>query len=710
MAGPSSAFADDPNPTVSVKATAGKAVCKVTDKKLDEMSGIVATKSGFVVVNDSTTNDAHKKVFFLDTKCKVVDEVAYSGKGPFDPEDLILSPDGRTLWIADIGDNNYDKSSTRPSLALWTMPVDGSKKPVIHRVSYPDNDHHDAEALLLTGDNIPLIITKEIGRAAVIYQPTAALKADNDTGIPLKKVGELTVNATETSGNPYARIGNKTIDGGAVALGGKKVVLRTYTDALEWDVTNGDVLGTITKSKPRTTALPDETLGEAITYSPDGTLFYTVSDMNGADDAATSILKYTPATTVTELKKASGGSGGGTGTAWYADITLDQITWAVGAVGILGLILVGAGIFGITKHRKRTKSSPAWSDDDPPEKTDSDADPETELIGVGGAQQRGVYGGARSGPAAPSSGAGVYGNNNAQRSGPVYGAGGAGAAASVSAGAAPAAAPGGGRPPQGQPGRGPQGQPPRPQGQPARGPQGQPARNPQGQPARGQQGQPPRGPQGQPPRGPQGQPPRGPQGQPPRGPQGQPPQGQPARNPQSQPPRGPQGQPPRGPQGQPAQGQPARNPQGQPARGQQGQPPRGPQGQPPRNPQGQPARGQQGQPPRGPQQQPGGRSGPVYGGGGTGGSGGAGGGSQQHGQPPRGPQGQRPQRPAGPQGQGGGQGGQGPRPPQGGNPRQGQGRGVYGQPGTGQGRPPQRGGDDRGFRPEERFDNPGYRR
>jgi hypothetical protein len=586
MAGPSSAFADDPNPTVSVKATAGKPVCKVTDKKLDEMSGIVATKSGYVVVNDSTPTESHKKVFFLDTKCKVVDEKAYSGKGPFDPEDLILSPDGKTLWIADIGDNNYDKSSSRPSLALWTMPVDGSKKPVIHRVSYPEGDHHDAEALLLTGDNIPLIITKEIGRPAGVYQPTAALKADNETGVPLKKVGELTVNATETSGNPYARIGNKTIDGGAIAPGGGKVVLRTYTDALEWDVANNDVLGAILKGKARTTALPDETLGEAITYSPDGALFYTVSDMNGADDPATSILKYTPATTVAELKKASGGSGGGDGNAWYADITLDQITYAVGGVGLLGLILVGVGVIGITQHRKRAKSSPAWDDDDPPEK----GDPETELIGVGGAPQRpGVYGGARSGPvpAAAGGGAAVYGNN-AQRSGPIYGAGGGAAGA-------------GGRPPQGQPARGPQ-------GQPARGPQGQPARAPQGQP-----------------------------------------------------PRGPQGQPPRGPQGQPG---------------------------------------------RGPQQQPGGRGGPVYGGGG-------GGGGQQSGQQPRGPQGQRPQRPSGgPQGQGGGGPAQGPRPPQGQGPRQGRGAPGHGQPGNAQGRP-QRGGDgygDRGFRPEERFDNPGYRR
>ncbi|GAA2622161.1 hypothetical protein GCM10010436_28180 [Paractinoplanes durhamensis] len=545
MVGPSSAFADDPDPTVSVKATAGKSVCKITDPRLDELSGMVATSTGFIVINDSTNIATHQKIFFLDTKCKVVDEQSYSGKGPRDPEDLILSSDKKTLWIADIGDNDYDKDSRRPSLTLWTMPVDGSKKPAIHRVSYPDGDNHDAEALLLTGDNIPLIITKEIGKAASIYQPSAALKTNNEVGVPLKKVGELKVNATETAANPYGRIGNKTIDGGAISPDGSKVVLRTYTDALEWDVTGGDVLSALLKGKPRTTGLPNETLGEAITYSADGSLFYTVSDMSGDTEAANSILKYTPATTVATIKKASSGGAGGSGNAWYSDLTIDQITYAVGGIGVLGLILVAVGIFGIRGHRKRVASQPAWAGDDSPEP----GDPETELIGVGGVPQRnGVYGGARSGPAPPGYGPG---GGNPNRSGPVYGAGGGGGGQQY------------GRPPQGgQPPRGPQQQP----GQPPRGPQqqpGQPARGPQQQPGRGgpvygggggggqQYGQPPRGPH---------------QGQRPQRPAGQPGQGRGGG--QAQGPRPPQGQGPR-----PAQGPPrAPGGYGQPGGG-QGRPP-----------------------------------------------------------------------------------------------------------------------------------------
>ncbi|MCU7730013.1 hypothetical protein ODJ79_40395 [Actinoplanes sp. KI2] len=523
MVGPSSAFADDPAPTVSVPATPGKKLCKVTDTQLDELSGMVATANGFVVIDDGSNESAHKKVFFLDTKCQVKNRVPYSGAGPRDTEDMILSPDKKTLWIADIGDNDYNKDDGRRGrVAVWKMPLDGSKRPTLYRLQYPEGDFHDAEALLLTGNNTPLIVTKEIDRPAGLYEPASALVAGSEQGVPLKKVGTLTVSATETPANPLGRIGNKTIVGGAIAPGGGKVVLRTYTDALEWDVSGGDVLAAL-KNKPRTTGLPNETQGEAITYSADGKYFYTVSDMSGNHDAANYILQYTPATTIGTEKKASGSSAGA-GKAWYADLTVNNIMYTVGAVGLLGLLLVGAGVLGIVRHRRRLADLP------PSVELDSPAgDPETELIGVGGAQQGGVYGGARSGSAA-----GVYGGPGAsgQRGGPVYGSGGpqygrpqpGGQRVPGGGQRGPGGGQGGAGGGQGGPGGGQGGQ---------GGGQGRPSQVPRpqqpgvygGQGGSGQQFGQPRGPQqGQRPQRPAGPPPGG--GQQPRPQQGQrPPQG-----------------------------------------------------------------------------------------------------------------------------------------------------------------------------------------
>ena len=147
------------------------------------------------------------------------------------------------------------------------MPADGSKRPVLYRLTYPTGDGpYDAEALLLNGDGTPIIVTKAL-TAARVFVPTGTLKSGSDAGVPLRRVGEITVPPSSTpTGLPFGR---GAITGGAVAPGGGRVVLRTYSDALEFDVKGGDVVAAL-KGTARVTPLPDERLGESITYTTDG--------------------------------------------------------------------------------------------------------------------------------------------------------------------------------------------------------------------------------------------------------------------------------------------------------------------------------------------------------------------------------------------------------------------------------------------------------
>jgi hypothetical protein len=415
----------EPTPSAgAAQAAAGKKVCQVTDPRLDELSGIVATQQGFIVINDSTTLDSRKRVFYLNDECTVTRVVRFSGNGPRDTEDLVLSPDGETLWIADTGDNDLK----RDTIALWSMPADGSQRPRIHRLSYPAGERHDAEALLLGGDGTPIIVTKEVGRPAGVYTPTAALKTDNLTGVPLKRVGEVTVPPSTTSASAFARLGRGTIDGGAIAPGGDRVTLRTYTDALEWTVSGGDVLVAI-QGKPRVTPLPDEPLGEAITYSSDGRYFYTVSDMQGRSaDGGNYIRRYTPATSTAAAQTPAAGADNDA-PSWFSSLTINDITYLVGAVGLLGAILVGVGVFGILRARKRPPAQRSAGGGGPAGPGPGGA--AAELAGVNGApgpraaapgvygvRQPGVYGGrpAASAPQRDGSqrdgsqrGSGVYG-------------------------------------------------------------------------------------------------------------------------------------------------------------------------------------------------------------------------------------------------------------------------------------------------------------
>ncbi|WP_330440244.1 hypothetical protein OHB44_08640 [Micromonospora sp. NBC_00821] len=454
-------------------ANPGQKRCTIADERLRELSGLVATKSGYIVINDGTDVAARKRVFFLDSKCKISKEpVRYSGQGPFDTEDLALSKDGRTLWIADTGDNP-DSKERRSRVALWSMPVTGAKQPTLHRLSYPEAKPHDAEALLIGDDGKPLIITKVTSGKAEIYTPSAALKSGDTDPVPMRKAGELTLPKTQTE-NTLNTFGRIAITGASRAPDGSRVVLRTYADAFEFDVTGGDIVGALTTGKPRVTPLADP-FGEAISYTSDGKSFLTVSDAGRfTEDEPVDILGYTPSTSTAAPLSAEDGGKPAASKSWTDGLSLDDITYLVGAVGLIGLLLVAAGIFGIVRARRR----PPTADESDPSEPDgepfgpragravdgfpADDDRRGGVYGGGAPAGGAVYGGGagRGGPA-PAGGAARGGP--APAGGAVYGGGGRPPSADGGYGAArpdgggPGVYGGGGRPPAGGGGRPPAG-------------------------------------------------------------------------------------------------------------------------------------------------------------------------------------------------------------------------------------------------------------
>jgi len=336
---------------------AGAKVCTITDERLIELSGLVATDDGYVVVNDSSDVQARERIFFLDSTCDVASTRPYSGNGPLDPEDLGLAPNGTTLYIADIGDND----KVRETVALWTMPADGSAAPMINRLTYPDGKH-DAEALLFNGDGTPIIVTRDAGKAG-LYAPTGPLQPGAREGVPMKKLGEVKWPKTPTVNQflpgPLAQL---VITGGATAPGGSRVTLRTYSDAFEWDVAGGDVVAALTSGKPRFTPLPGEPRGEAIAYSRDGGSFLTVSET--ADQprgTQPEIRRYTPSRQVAK-EQAVAAAPRADDPSWFDRLTLRDITYLVAGVGFLGALLVAAGVFGILRARRNPPDDDAASD------------------------------------------------------------------------------------------------------------------------------------------------------------------------------------------------------------------------------------------------------------------------------------------------------------------------------------------------------------
>jgi hypothetical protein len=328
-------------------AAEGRRVCQVRDDRLTELSGLAATGSGYVVVNDGSDLASHRKIFYLNAKCAVVRTLSYPSR-PRDTEDLGITRDG-TLWVADIGDNDAERST----VALWRL-APGAKAPVLYRLSYPDGAH-DAEALLLAPSGTPIIVTKSLA-AGGVYVPAGRLTAGRTT--PLRRVGDVALPVTTTS-NPFSFAGRLLITGGAVSPDGRLAVLRTYADAFEFDVSGGDVAAAVTTGRARTVAMPNEPQGESVAYTADGTALLTVSE--GRDPV---ILRYPlpgrPAVASPSAPRASRGPSSSTRpsapeSARPASAGHDKDLLSFGAI-VTGAILVAGALILIatlTSRRRR---------------------------------------------------------------------------------------------------------------------------------------------------------------------------------------------------------------------------------------------------------------------------------------------------------------------------------------------------------------------
>ncbi|MET7395857.1 hypothetical protein ABZS66_20415 [Dactylosporangium sp. NPDC005572] len=325
-------------PAPATAAVRSAEVCSIADPAVTEVSGLAVVPGGFLVENDSNPDPRRTRIFYLDEGCRVTRSVGYPTTAR-DPEDLAVDRSG-TVWVADIGDNSPlmgGSGNRRSTIALWTLKP-GAKSPKIHRLRYPDGEPRDAEALLVDGAGRPVIVTKEPG--GEVYRLDTPLPTDNPEGAPLTLVGRFQPSRTGTA-NPLGVFGSALITGAAVSPDGTKAVVRTYSDAYEFDVTGGDVAAAITGGTPVVTPLPDEPQGEAIAYTADGNGFLTVSDQPGP----VSIQHY-PATrkaSPAPARPAPSGAEAAPATERPALPALPgRLALLVGAFSVVGLMLVAA--------------------------------------------------------------------------------------------------------------------------------------------------------------------------------------------------------------------------------------------------------------------------------------------------------------------------------------------------------------------------------
>lgn len=183
------------------------------------------------------------------------------GVTPVDVEDGALDPAG-ALVLADIGDN----AARRRSVALHSTRPGGATRTTVLR--YADRPH-DAEALLLH---------PRTGQTLVVTKGLLGAQAYEARGGVLEPVVPVAVRATGTPGGPPPhRVAQLLVTGGAVSPDGRRLALRTYTDAYVYEVPGDDLVAAL-RTEPRVLPLPATPQGEAVTWTRDGTALLTSSE------------------------------------------------------------------------------------------------------------------------------------------------------------------------------------------------------------------------------------------------------------------------------------------------------------------------------------------------------------------------------------------------------------------------------------------------
>jgi hypothetical protein len=243
---------------------------KISDKRLDEVSGIVAshTYPGYYWVHNDSGGEPN--LYLIDSTAKLVGQVKLAGIENRDWEDVALAPgtNGRdVLYIAETGDNSAQDGTyfiyTLEEPALDSLV--NSEIIVVNDFStytfrYPDGAR-DAETLLvdpLTLDFI--IVTKREDNVGVYFW--AAPQSSSDV---FKLEKSLTI--------PFWMV-----VGGDISRDGSELVLKDYESVFYWKKNPETSWIDALKTNPHRLPYQPEPQGEAIAFTADGDGYVTLSE------------------------------------------------------------------------------------------------------------------------------------------------------------------------------------------------------------------------------------------------------------------------------------------------------------------------------------------------------------------------------------------------------------------------------------------------
>lgn len=243
---------------------------------LDELSGLVVSRQNPGVLWVHEDSGGAPELYALDRRGTLLGALRIEGVENLDWEDLALGPCGEEdcLFIADTGDNLAERAEI--SILRVLEPrfdpaegLDASATPEVFRARYPDGPQ-DAEALVVTPDGAPVVLTKRLDATARVFLLPAL---DAAVVTELLELGVITT-GQGIDDLPAAATAADLLAEGA------RLLVRTYLFVWELELPEGDITR-LSEATQREVPAAFERQGEAIAYDPAGG-FWQVGEGSGA--------------------------------------------------------------------------------------------------------------------------------------------------------------------------------------------------------------------------------------------------------------------------------------------------------------------------------------------------------------------------------------------------------------------------------------------
>jgi len=248
--------------TATVRPTTPTVACKITDSRVKELSGLVASVRFPNILWANNDSGDVNRVFAIDaTTCAVRAVVKLDGARYYDYEAISMGRDANgepVMWVGDIGNNSRSRSQVQ--LYRFDEPTTLTDQTVAVKtvtVTWSDGAR-DSESMFVdpTPGGSVYLVSKEA----------------NGSGV-YELQGDYRTTGYATTGNRIATTLATATDA-AVAPDRSHTVMRNYT-------TKASLLNGIPGSNAQTVTIPSQTQGEAIAFSADSDSLYVASEGTG---------------------------------------------------------------------------------------------------------------------------------------------------------------------------------------------------------------------------------------------------------------------------------------------------------------------------------------------------------------------------------------------------------------------------------------------